>query len=107
MICIGELNKRLVVEDLVSTPDGAGGTEVSWAEFATVWAKVRSRHGREKLYADALTSTTTHIITVRYLPGFRPRMRFADAERKFEILSIVNIDEADKWLSCLCRERPA
>jgi len=46
MICIGDLNKRLVIEDLVTTPDGAGGSDVSWVEFATIWAKVRSRHGK-------------------------------------------------------------
>lgn len=107
MICIGELNKRLVIEDLATTPDGAGGSDVSWIEFASVWAKVRPRYGSEKLFADAITSTTTHIITIRYLTGLRPRMRFVEGGREFDILSIVNVDEADKWLSCLCRERPA
>ncbi len=107
MTCIGDLNKRLLVEDLLSPPDGAGGGDISWVQFAAIWAKVRPRHGGEKLFADALTSTSTHIITIRYLAGLRPRMRFIDGTRKFEILSIVNIDEKNCWLSCLCREKPA
>jgi len=107
MICIGELNKRLVIEDLVATPDGAGGSDVNWVEFATVWAKIKPRYGSEKLLAHAVTSTTTHIISIRYRNGLRPRMRFVDGTREFEIQSIVNVDEANTWLSCLCREKPA
>lgn len=107
MTCIGDLNKRLIIQDITSSPDGAGGFDTNWIEFATVWAKVRSRHAGEKLFADAVNSATTHDITIRYLTGLRPRMRFVDGTRELEILSIVNGKEADKWLSCLCREKPA
>ncbi len=107
MTCIGDLNKRLVIEDLVATPDGVGGAETSWAEFATVWAKVRTRHGSEKIFADAPTSTVQQVVTIRHLAGLRPRMRFVDGTRILQILSIVNVDEEGRWLSCLCREKPA
>ncbi len=107
MTCIGDLNKRLIIEDLVATPDGVGGTDTSWAEFATVWAKVRTRHGSEKIFADALTSAMKHVITIRHLAGLRPRMRFVDGTRILEIFSIVNVDEESRWLSCLCEEKPA
>ena len=107
MICIGELNKRLVIEDLVRDPDGAGGSDVTWTVFASVWAKVRPRHGREKLWADAVASSTSQIITIRYLANLQPQMRFVDDGRIFEILSIVNVDESNQWLSCLCEEKPA
>ena len=107
MTYIGDLNKRLVIEDLDSSPDGAGGSDINWIQFANVWAKVKPRHQSEKLFADTVTSTTSHLITIRYLQGLRPRMRFVDGTRQFEILSIVNVDEADKWLSCLCQEKPA
>ena len=105
MIRIGKLNKQLVIEEFTRTPDGAGGAEITWADFATVWAAVRSKHGAEKLHADAPTSTTSHEIVIRYVNGLHPRMRFMDGTRKFEILSIINVEEKDKWLSCLCREK--
>ncbi len=107
MTCIGELSKHLIIQDLARSPDGAGGSDISWNEFATVWAKVRPRHGREKLWADAVTSSTGHIITIRYLAGLHPGMRFVDNTRTFEIISIINVDEKSQWQSCLCEEKPA
>jgi len=107
MICIGELNKRLVIEDMTRTSDGAGGSDVSWSNFAIVWAKLRPRHGREKLWADAITANTGHVITIRFVDGLQTRMRFVDGARIFEITSIINVDENDQWLSCLCEEIPA
>jgi len=93
MTCIGELNKRLVIEQPVASPDGAGGSDISWNEFASIWAKLRPRHGREKLRAEAIASNTSHIITIRYLDGLRPQMRFVDnsgaEDRVFEILSFI------------------
>lgn len=106
MICIGELNKPLVIETPVASADGAGGSDINWTQFTSVWAKLRPRHGREKLRAEAIASNTSHIITIRYLEGLHPQMRFVeysgDEARFFDILSIINVDEKDKWLSCLC-----
>ena len=106
MTCIGQLNKRLIIQDVQLSPDGVGGFQNSWVVFATVWAKVRSRHVGEKLIGDVVTSTTSHLVTLRYLDGLRPRMRFVAGARTYQILSIINVGEEDKWLTCLCRERP-
>lgn len=107
MICIGELNQRLELQDLVRTPDGAGGSDTNWTTIATVWAKLRPRHGREQLWAEAKTATNTHVITIRYRTGVSAQMRFAGQGRTFDIVSVINIDEQNRWLSCLCKEQPA
>jgi head-tail adaptor len=46
-----------------------------------------------------------HLIALRYRPGVVPAMRFRKAARVFHILSVINVDERDRWLKCFCEER--
>ena len=47
----------------------------------------------------------SHEIALRYLPGVVPAMRFRDDARVFHIVSVINVDERNRWLKCLCEER--
>lgn len=104
MTMIGELNRRVILQDMVRTPDGAGGSEATWNAIAELWAKIRPRHAGEHLVADAVTSAATHMITIRYRNGLTPDMRFVAGSRVFEIVSVIDEKEANCWHMCLCRE---
>lgn len=104
MICVGQLSRRLTIQQSVSTPDDAGGSDTSWSDVATVWAKIRPLHGNEKLIGDTVTSRISHKVTIRFRSDLLPSLRFASDERFFDILSVVNIDEQNIWLECLCTE---
>ncbi|WP_370158627.1 head-tail adaptor protein, partial [Salipiger bermudensis] len=41
------LNRRLVLEAPVVSPDGAGGQMESWTAMGTLWAEIRPKTGRE------------------------------------------------------------
>lgn len=105
MTAIGGLRARLVLEEPVRMPDGGGGASESWVEMATVWGRIKARSGGEAVDADRVTGTVTQIITIRYRAGVVPQMRFRSGSRIFHILSVVNVEDRDRWLVCRCEER--
>ena len=68
------------------------------ATCARLWAPRRSKR-------IALAGTVSHEIALRYLPGVLPAMRFREDARVFHIVSVINVDERNRWLKCLCEER--
>lgn len=104
MTRIGRLDRRLTLEAPQTSPDGAGGTTVSWMPVATLWAEVRSALGGERPWAERLTAEATHRIRIRHRTDIGPEMRFTLADRIFDIRSIV--EEGRRWVVCLCEEKP-
>jgi len=100
-----DLRHRLVLEELDRVSDEGGGFTETWAAAATVWCDLRPLAGSETVEADRLAGTVTHEIALRYRDGVAPAMRFRNAARVFHILSVINVDERNRWLKCLCEER--
>jgi head-tail adaptor len=44
-------------------------------------------------------------VTLRYRAGVQPDMRFRKGVRLFLIVTVVNSDERNRWLTCQCEER--
>lgn len=102
---IGALRHRLTLERLVRTADGAGGFAESWAVEATVWGRLRPLSGGEATESGRLVGRHAYEITIRYLGGIDPSMRFRMGGRIFEIESIENAGERGRWLRAVCAER--
>jgi SPP1 family predicted phage head-tail adaptor len=100
-----DLRHRLALEQLERVDDGGGGFAESWATVATLQCDLRPLAGSETVEADRLAGTVTHEIALRYRPGVVPAMRFRDGTRVFHIVSVINVDERNRWLKCLCEER--
>ena len=100
-----ELRHRLVLEELSRTSDDGGGFNESWVEVATLSADLRPLAGSETVEADRLAGRVSHEVALRYRPGVVPAMRFRKGARVFHIVSVINVDERDRWLKCLCEER--
>jgi len=101
---IGELDKRIIIENSTEVDDGYGGKTISWATFATVWARVKPLKGFEKLRAMQIQSEVTHKITIRYRSGITTGMRVNFNSRIFNIKSSININEDDQWLEIIAEE---
>jgi head-tail adaptor len=103
------LNRKLILEEQQTVPDGAGGYATHWVALGTVWAEVKMGAGRER-YADPLTvSQVLHRVTVRAAPSdapSRPRatQRFRDGNRVFRILAVSERDALGRYLICLAQE---
>lgn len=104
-VTLGDMRHRLALEEAAATPDGAGGAIVSWSPVAEVWAAIRPRSGTERVEADGLMGRVTHEITIRYRPDVAPRQRFRQGDRIFDITSVIDAEEAHRFLTCLVEER--
>ncbi len=83
------------------TADGYGQMVPTWTTVISVWANLKPsltlRGSGEDVNAMQLRGIATHVITMRYLPSLpvTPQMRLKYGSRIFNILSIVNVDEAN------------
>jgi SPP1 family predicted phage head-tail adaptor len=100
-----DLRHRLALEQLERVDDGGGGFTESWAAVATLWCDLRPVAGSETVEAGRLAGTVSHEISLRYRLGVVPAMRFRDGARVFHIVSVINVDERNRWLKCLTEER--
>lgn len=88
MTAAGELNRRLVLEQPVETPDGAGGVTRSFAAVTTLWGKLEPVSARRAVEADAPGATVTHRITLRTRADITTRHRFREGTTVYRIVSM-------------------
>jgi SPP1 family predicted phage head-tail adaptor len=102
---IGELKRRVVLEQATRTPDGAGGAALSWTTVATLFAAVRALSGGESFAFDRIGGRVTHEFIIRHRGDVQPAMRFRLGTRLFEILAALDLDGRRRHLRCLVEER--
>ncbi len=109
------LRHRLILQQEVHTPDGAGGYARSWEDVAGLWAEVTPLtgdasgrgSGRERLIAGKLQSEVSHRVVLRYREGVTAGMRLLFEERPLHILYVVDRDERKELLELLVSEGTA
>jgi SPP1 family predicted phage head-tail adaptor len=100
---IGALRRRLIIEEPVETPDGAGGFRRTWRDLAPVWAEVRaastfdSRLGRTG-------QSISHRITLRWRDDLTTVHRMRDGTRLYSIRSIHDATGEKRFLTALTEE---
>lgn len=103
------LNRKLVLEGAVRSPDGAGGFGEVWVALGELWAEVTARTGRERAEAGAPVSSTSYRIVVRAAPVGAPSrptqdQRFRDGTRLFVIQAVSERDPEGRFLTCFADE---
>lgn len=66
----GALNYRITLQSRSTSQDASGGQILTWTDVAPVWANIDPLSGRELLAAQAVQSTMSHRITIRYQKQF-------------------------------------
>lgn len=99
------LNRPLVLEERVRTPDGAGGYTESWVPLGTLWAELKAGTGRETGENFSTRSRAPYRITVRAAPEGapsrpKPDQRFVDGTRIFGIRAVVEAGIDGRFLTC-------
>lgn len=102
------LDCRLVLEDPMRSPDGAGGFTESWTALGFHWAHVRPLAGRQAGGGSVLR----HRIYVRRMPQGaasrpRPDQRFRDGDRLFYIEAVTDLPEDPRHSLCYAIEERA
>ena len=102
---LGDLNKRIEIQAQTKVSDGMGGFTVTWQSVAaSVPAAIWPVSAKEQLQAMGQTMTITHRVRIRYRSILRASWRIAWAGRYFNIISIVDVNMAHRWMDLLCRE---
>ena len=100
----GSLRSELTLEACTTVADGLGGHTESWAEVATVFARIEPVSASSVFGADQTLETVTHRLTMRWRSGVASGMRFAKAGRIFDIVTVHDPDDSGRYLVCRARE---
>ena len=105
MIDPGELRHRLVLEQPVETPDGAGGVSRSYATVTTLWAAVVPVTARGDVVAEDLSATVTQRIVIRSGPEVTTRHRLREGARIFRVLALRDQYGSGRFIEINAEER--
>jgi SPP1 family predicted phage head-tail adaptor len=101
----GRLRLRLTLERATATPDGAGGSKLSWSAVATVPADVTPIGADERAIGEGLADVTRHRIVIRKRSDVSAGDRFTLGDRLFNIRGLADPQEDGRYLVCLCEEK--
>lgn len=104
---ICDLRHRITVQAENPTTGTGGGRGNPWASpttVATVSACIEPLRGMERVRAMQIQDTTTHKITLRYRSGILPRHRIKFGTRLFNIHSVINVEERNRWIEIMAEE---
>ncbi len=101
----GQLRNRGVIQIQDNSGNIPSGTR-TWHTYATVWAGIKPMGGSESVDQGTkkTQSDATHMLTMRYIQGLKPSMRFLFEGRLFLFRVIRNIDERNSVLEIDARE---
>lgn len=88
-LAAGRLNKRVTVQQQVTTTDTEGLSDTNWADVATVSAAIEPLSVRELLTAQQIQSNVSVRITVRWRPGWSAPMRIVHGPTIYNIAGVL------------------
>ena len=100
----GKLRHRVSLQQPVQAQAADGGVTNSWLTVISVPASIEPLNGRELWNAQQVQPDVTHRVTLRYHPNVSPRWRFLFGYRTFNVLTVLNTDERNRELICMCME---
>ena len=100
----GELRHRVTIQWPTKAADEAGGFSTTWADLATVWAAIEPLSGRERFHAQSQNMSVSHRVRMRFLAGVTAEHRVIFGGRFFNVRSVINQGERNRWLILDCEE---
>ena len=70
----GEYDRRVTIQSATNSTGAIGGTSASWADVATVWAKVRALTGKELERLQEI-AVAPRMVIIRWRTGIDATMR--------------------------------
>lgn len=99
----GRLNKRVIIQELVSTPTAYGELNEQWVLFDNAWAAVVPLAGRKYYDAQQANSEITTEIRIRYRENLSTRMRVLSGNEIYDIKSIINPNTKGEEMILMCK----
>jgi head-tail adaptor len=106
------LNRRLVLEAPIRTPDGLGGWGESWVALGSLWAEIEAGELRPADRPGAAVGRRPLRITLRGAPPGAPSrpipgQRLREGSRLYPIAAVTEADPDGRFLLCQAEEEAA
>ena len=88
---IGALDRRLILQAPVETPDGAGGVTRSYDAVATLWGSVTPLAARADIAAESRGAALRVRIVMRLLDDATTRHRIVDGAHTYTVTALREI----------------
>lgn len=103
----GPLRHRGSLQRHQRVPDRGGGYTETWAEYAPVWAEIKSPSGRIAMIAQQMDSVITAEINIRYREDVKAGDRFVHRNTTYRIESpLPDNERTELKLMCSTIENP-
>ena len=96
----GMLRHRVILQQPVRTSDGTGGSDLTFADVATVWAAVEPLRPTLRLEADQPSERLPLEVTIRFRADIASGWRILHFNRALEVEQTHDPDERRAWLVC-------
>lgn len=101
---LGARRVRITLLTPVEAPDILGGAAITFADVATLWARVEALGGTEDVSAGRAQGLVRTRITLRWRGDVDARMRIRHGTRLFAIIIAFDPDGRRRNLICQCEE---
>ena len=105
---IGELDRRVIIETVIETPNNYGEITRTYGAFRTVWAAIEWKGGTEKLdESDKITGMTKLHVYIRNLDmsnlSLQSRLTY---DGKYYFPKVINqIEGREAFLEIICENK--
>lgn len=101
---IGKMRYRVQIQSATNTTDAGGGRTQAWSRVADIWANIIPKSGKESYRQGKIQDDVTHDIYIRHRSDIDAAYRIVYDSRTFNIKSILNVEERDRFLLLSCVE---
>ena len=99
-----QLNHMIEIQRRGQARDTVGQLKETWKNAGRVWASIRPVSGREYMAASGERAEITHSIILRHGVTVAPRDRIKLGERIFDVVSVMNTGERNRYLKLMIVE---
>lgn len=98
------LNRRIEIVQRCNSKDEFGEAESEFETIKTVYAEIKPVTGKSFFAAQQVNSEITHQVLIRYTSNITPNLSIKFNNRMFEILYVMNYNEANEAILLMCKE---
>jgi SPP1 family predicted phage head-tail adaptor len=101
------LNKLVSIQHRTEQQEPDGQPREAWHERGKAWASIRPVAGREYYSQVGPRAEVTHEIILRHGITVKPQDRVEYYGRTFDVLSVFNVEELNRYLKLMAKENAA
>jgi len=100
----GEMNKKITIQYAAKSKNSFKEEIITWTTLCTIWCAIEPTTGSERYLQQERISETTARFKIRYRSDIDTTKRIKYGNRYFDIISVINRDEANKELILMAKE---